>query len=95
MCLETLDNGAPFRYRVSQGEGADSMTGARTMSDAETPDVCKEIADLRRKQDMSREQFAAALGVTTRTILRWERGESTPQARHRQRIRRMRARVKV
>ena len=38
----------------------------------------KEIKDLRRKLGLSQKAFAKQLGVSLRTVQRWERGESKP-----------------
>ena len=38
----------------------------------------KQIIELRHKLGMTQEQFAAKLGATTRSVCRWERGESQP-----------------
>lgn len=41
----------------------------------------KEIRDLMGKYNLSREDVASKLGISGRTIYRWERGESLPQSR--------------
>jgi putative transcriptional regulator len=38
----------------------------------------KQIKDLRYRLEMTQEQFAVKLGVTTSSVCRWERGESQP-----------------
>ena len=44
-------------------------------------DMQKEIRDLMRKHNLSREDVASRLGISGRTVYRWERGESLPQSR--------------
>jgi len=41
----------------------------------------KEIRDLVRKYNLSQEDIASRLGVSFRSIYRWERGETFPQSR--------------
>ena len=41
----------------------------------------KEIRDLMRKHNLSLEDIASRLGVSARSIYRWERGESLPKSR--------------
>mgnify|MGYP001571869725 CR=1 FL=1 len=41
----------------------------------------KEIPGLMRKYNLSREDIASRLGVSARSIYRWERGESLPSSR--------------
>lgn len=41
----------------------------------------KEVLDLRRKYNLSREDIASRLRISFRTVYRWERGESRPQSR--------------
>lgn len=41
----------------------------------------KEIRDLIRKYSLSQEDIASRLGVSFRSIYRWERGETFPQSR--------------
>lgn len=41
----------------------------------------KEIQGLMKKYNFSREDVASKLGVSGRTIDRWERGESLPKSR--------------
>ena len=41
----------------------------------------KEVLDLRRKHNLSREDIASRLRISFRTVYRWERGESRPQSR--------------
>lgn len=43
--------------------------------------IQKEIQELMRKHNLSREDIASRLGVSFRSIYRWERGESFPQSR--------------
>jgi putative transcriptional regulator len=40
--------------------------------------TAKQIKDLRYRLEMTQEQFAMKLGVTTSSVCRWERGESQP-----------------
>jgi transcriptional regulator with XRE-family HTH domain len=44
-------------------------------------DMQKEIRDLLSRHNLSREDVASRLGISGRTIYRWERGESLPQSR--------------
>ena len=44
-------------------------------------DVQKEIPDLMRKYNISREDIASKLGVSMMTIYRWEHGKTIPQSR--------------
>lgn len=37
-----------------------------------------EIKELRKRLRMSQQEFAAKLGITTITVLRWEKGHSEP-----------------
>ena len=41
----------------------------------------KEIRDLVKKYNLSQEDIASRLGVSFRSIYRWERGETCPQSR--------------
>lgn len=41
----------------------------------------KEIRGLMRKYNLSREDVASKLGVSGRSIYRWERGESLPKSK--------------
>ncbi len=41
----------------------------------------KEIRDMVRKYNLSQEDIASRLGVSFRSIYRWERGETLPQSR--------------
>lgn len=41
-------------------------------------EVVVDIADLRRKLNMTQEQFARELGVTVGTVNRWENGRFRP-----------------
>lgn len=41
----------------------------------------KEVRDLMRKHNLSREDVASRLGVSVRSIDRWERGKTFPQSR--------------
>ncbi|HAH19891.1 MAG TPA: transcriptional regulator [Candidatus Omnitrophica bacterium] len=43
--------------------------------------IQKEIRDLIRKYNLSQEDIASRLGVSFRSIYRWERGETFPQSR--------------
>lgn len=43
-----------------------------------TPPVGRQLRVLRVLRDMSREQLARRLGVSVRTVIRWELGECTP-----------------
>lgn len=55
------------------------------MADKKQPEwglnIQKEVHDLRRKYNLSREDVASKLGISGRTIYRWERGESLPKSR--------------
>ncbi len=41
----------------------------------------KEIRGLMKKHNLSREDVASKLGISGRTVYRWERGESIPKSR--------------
>jgi len=41
----------------------------------------KEIRGLMKRHNLSREDVASRLGVSGRTIYRWERGESLPKSK--------------
>lgn len=41
----------------------------------------KEIRGLMKKHNLSREDVASKLGISGRTVYRWERGESLPKSR--------------
>lgn len=43
--------------------------------------IQKEIRNLMRKHNLSREDVASKLGVSARSIYRWEQGESLPKSR--------------
>lgn len=43
--------------------------------------IQKEIQGLMKKHNLSREDVASKLGVSGRSIYRWERGESLPKSR--------------
>lgn len=43
--------------------------------------IQKEVRDLMGKYNLSREDVASRLGISGRTIYRWECGESLPQSR--------------
>ena len=43
--------------------------------------IQKEIHDLMRKHNLSLEDVASRLGVSARSIYRWERGETFPKSR--------------
>ncbi|MDP2788806.1 MAG: helix-turn-helix transcriptional regulator [bacterium] len=55
------------------------------MADKKQPEwglnIQKEVQDIRRKYNLSREDVASKLGISGRTIYRWERGESFPKSR--------------
>lgn len=55
------------------------------MADKKQPErdltIQKEVQDLMRKYNLSREDVASRLGISGRTIYRWERGESFPKSR--------------
>jgi transcriptional regulator with XRE-family HTH domain len=44
-------------------------------------DIQKEVQDLMKKHDLSREDLASRLGVTMMTIYRWENGRNFPKSR--------------
>jgi len=44
-------------------------------------DIQKEVQDLMKKYDLSREDMASRLGVTMMTIYRWENGRNFPKSR--------------
>lgn len=44
-------------------------------------DIQKEVRDLMRKYNLSLEDIASRLGVSARSIYRWERGETFPKSR--------------
>ncbi|GBD26065.1 hypothetical protein HRbin30_01392 [bacterium HR30] len=48
------------------------------MSSAEPRDKAFPIAALRRRLNMTQEEFAHAIGVTVSTVNRWENGHITP-----------------
>ena len=39
----------------------------------------EDIRALRKRADMTQEEFAAALGATARSVARWEKGEIVPE----------------
>ena len=43
--------------------------------------IQRDIQELMRKYNLSREDIASRLGVTTTTIYRWEYGKTLPQSR--------------
>ena len=43
--------------------------------------IQKEVQDLMRKHNLSREDMASRLGVTMMTIYRWENGRNFPRSR--------------
>lgn len=43
--------------------------------------IQKEIRELMRKHNLSREDIASRLGISFRSIYRWECGETFPQSR--------------
>jgi transcriptional regulator with XRE-family HTH domain len=43
--------------------------------------IQKEVRGLMRKHNLSLEDVASRLGVSARSIYRWERGESLPKSR--------------
>lgn len=43
--------------------------------------IQKEVQDLMKKHDLSREDLASRLGVTMMTIYRWENGRNFPKSR--------------
>ena len=43
--------------------------------------IQKEVRDLMRKYNLSREDIASKLGVTMMTIYRWENGRTFPKSR--------------
>jgi len=44
-------------------------------------DVTKEINTLMKKRNLSREDIASKLGVTSMTVWRWQHGKSLPRSR--------------
>jgi DNA-binding XRE family transcriptional regulator len=43
--------------------------------------IQREVQDLMRKHNLSREDMASRLGVTMMTIYRWENGRNCPRSR--------------
>jgi len=43
--------------------------------------IQREVQDLMRKHNLSREDMASRLGVTMMTIYRWENGKTFPKSR--------------
>jgi DNA-binding XRE family transcriptional regulator len=52
-----------------------------------------DIAELRKRLDMTQEQFARELGVTVGTVNRWENGHFRPSPLAEREIRKLTARV--
>lgn len=44
-------------------------------------DIQREVQDIMKKHDLSREDLASRLGVTMMTIYRWENGRNFPKSR--------------
>jgi transcriptional regulator with XRE-family HTH domain len=44
-------------------------------------DIQKEVQDIMKRHDLSREDLASRLGVTMMTIYRWENGRNFPKSR--------------
>ena len=45
---------------------------------SERDPMCDVLRDLRARAGLTQKQLAAELGIVSRTILRWEAGEQTP-----------------
>ncbi len=43
--------------------------------------IQRDVQDLMRKHNLSREDMASRLGVTMMTIYRWENGKNSPRSR--------------
>jgi transcriptional regulator with XRE-family HTH domain len=56
------------------------------MSDALRDRVASRIKDLRIDADMTQEEAARAIGVSTRHFVRWERGQALPYPRNFERL---------
>ena len=57
-------------------------------------EVVVDIADLRRKLNMTQEQFARELGVTVGTVNRWENGRFRPSPLAERAIKKLTARLR-
>lgn len=51
-----------------------------TLTKANSIDLAKLVYSLRQHLNLSQEKFAARLGVSFKTVNRWERGHSLPSA---------------